>query len=204
MRKDAQLSFCARFQAGLSLTELMVTLSVVSMLGFGVADFSRVVLDSKVDTGVAELRSVLAMARTESITRGMQVVLCRRAKDAEVCAGTSAEDDLRWAHGWLMYVDRNANKRFEPEDGDAVIRLSDGLAEEVRLLWNKGDYIAYKPSGGLSSRSGSFCVVAQEYNGQADHPDLMQALFIPYSGRVRQDSGGCVHQLLDAVALAEQ
>lgn len=199
MRTDAHLSCWARYQAGLSLTELMVTLSVVSVLGFGVADFSRVVLDSKVDAGVAELRSVLAMARTESITRGVQVVLCRRAQDAESCAGTSAEDDLHWADGWLMYVDRNTNKRFEPEDGDALIRLSDGLAEEVRLLWNKGDYIAYKPSGGLSSRSGSFCVVAREYDGQADHPDFMQALFIPYSGRVRQGKGGCVHQLLDGV-----
>ncbi len=182
------LFFCQR---GLTLAELITTLGLTVLVStVGLSSFDRFIAGSRADTTILSLRTALALARTEAITRDASVVLCRRSDQLQQCAGSGASGRPDWSGGWLMFVDIDGDNALDTDSGDLILRIFPALNRTQILRWNRGDYIAYQGSGRLHSLNGTFCLGVVD--GDAD---LRRELKIPYTGRVRITSGECSYTL---------
>ncbi|CAA6822729.1 MAG: Unknown protein [uncultured Thiotrichaceae bacterium] len=93
-------------QSGFSLIELLVTLSIVSLLmTIAVPSFQDLIERNRVQALMDEFTSSLYMVRGESAKRGYQVTLCA-SNTAKTDCDTSATD---FASGWIIFVDYDGN-----------------------------------------------------------------------------------------------
>ncbi|WP_421866883.1 GspH/FimT family pseudopilin [Motiliproteus sp.] len=178
-------------QAGITLPEVVMTLAIVGILSTaGVSSFEQLVVQSKVDELSERMRTALAMARSEAITRGQRAVLCRLNDSGDGCAGTVSNEKLSWRRGWMLFIDLNLDRQFTVSDGDQLLRVFAPISPQLELRWNRGDYVSYQGSGALGSLNGTFCV------GHRDHLDnYQQELILPYTGRLRTASVVCRYDL---------
>lgn len=93
-----------RFSAqGFTLIELLVTLAVAAvLLTMAAPSFRTFVQNSKVDNAADGFLGAIQRARSEAITRGEAVVLCRTTDPASNSCVSG--DNKDWTTGWLMYV----------------------------------------------------------------------------------------------------
>ncbi|WP_165840164.1 GspH/FimT family pseudopilin [Motiliproteus coralliicola] len=178
-------------QVGITLPEMVVTLAIVGILSTaGVNSFEQLVVQSEVDELSERMRTALAMARSEAITRGQRAVLCRLNNSGDGCAGMVSDEKLSWRHGWMLFIDQNRDRQFAADDGDQLLRIFAPINPQLELRWNRGDYVGYQGSGALGSLNGTFCV------GHRNHPDsYQQELILPYSGRLRTAAVTCRYDL---------
>lgn len=127
-------------QSGFSLVELLVTLSIASLLmTVAVPQFQSLIEKNKVQALMDEFTSSLYMTRGEAAKRGYQVTLCA-SNTAKTDCDTTATD---FSSGWIIFVDYDGNGLLGAStllfdvDGDGV---SD-TAEEVL-------YASHVSSGG--------------------------------------------------------
>lgn len=91
---------------GFTLIELMVTLAVGAiLLAVAVPSFRTFVQNAQVNNTADSFLAAMQRARSEAITRGDAVLLCRTADPTSNTCGTSSAED--WSPGWLMYAVRN-------------------------------------------------------------------------------------------------
>jgi len=94
-------------QRGLSLIELLVTMSIaVILLTIGVPSFVDMITSNTASSYANDLLGDINYARSEAITRGMRVVVCKGAATA-VGSGCSTGN---WEDGWKVFVDCNDSK----------------------------------------------------------------------------------------------
>lgn len=89
---------------GLTLTELIITLSVASiLLAIAAPSFSGIIKNNRMVTQINELVAGLNLARSEAIKQGADVTVCM-SNDSTSCSGT-------WSNGWIVFSDpdRDAN-----------------------------------------------------------------------------------------------
>lgn len=97
-------------EAGFTLTELMVTLSIVSiLLAIGVPSYRYVTTANRVTTEINGLLGDIQFARSEAIREGQNVVLCQSA-DYQTCTA----DSSNWNGGWLVWSDLNSDGNLDP------------------------------------------------------------------------------------------
>lgn len=97
-------------EAGFTLTELMVTLSIVAiLLTIGVPSYKYVTTANRVTTEINGLLGDIQFARSEAIREGQNVVLCQSA-DNKTCTADSAN----WNGGWLVWSDLNGDGNLDP------------------------------------------------------------------------------------------
>lgn len=90
-------------QRGLSLIELLVTMSIaVILLTIGVPSFVDFVTSSSATNYANDLITDINYARSEAITRGMRVVICKGPTASNCTTG-------QWEAGWKVFVDCNEN-----------------------------------------------------------------------------------------------
>ncbi len=138
-------------QEGLTLPELLVSLTIVSTLTAGAfSQYHQLVQDNRM---VAELNlfvTALQLARSEAIKHGRRVVLCPSI-DLQNCGNSSA-----WSYGWILFASDNR----EREAGEALLQSGNPLGAGVILhASNYRKRIMYQPDGssGGSNSSFTFC-----------------------------------------------
>ncbi|MEH6469632.1 MAG: GspH/FimT family pseudopilin [Halopseudomonas sp.] len=179
-------------QCGLTLPELVVSLAVVATLSTaGASSFTHFVSESQADTLMQTLRTSLMWARSEAIKRGQRVLLCRQAGTDDECAGSDSTGRVSWHQGWLMFVDQDRDRQFDPSKGDELLQVVQPMALTQQLMWNRGDYIAYDDSGALGSLNGTFCV-----GHNSGDLALQRELVLPHSGRLRTAAVACRYPLI--------
>lgn len=90
---------------GFTLSELLITLGITGVLVTGVVPtMQRMVSNARMTTRVNAIVTSLAQARAKSIYSGHHVVLCP-STDGEQC-----RKEVRWDRGWIVFLDRNANR----------------------------------------------------------------------------------------------
>ncbi len=176
-----------RAHSGFTLIELLLTLMLLAGLTVMASTGLQALAGaSRADTVINRLRTALNLARSEAVMRGTSVVICRVGVNPQQCAGDNATGQQEWGQGWILYQDKNNNKSLELGSGDQILRQFEPVPAGFVLKWNRGDFVAYKPSGSLFSLSGSFCL---------DHPQSDGAwrreLRIPYTGRIRGTEDDC-------------
>jgi len=108
---------------GFSLIELLVTVSVLSILVFvALPNFNTFSQHSQVDGVQNQFHSALLYARSEAIRRNKVVKLCRKQANQNQCHIPAAAD---WKNGWLVFIDAN-------DDSDQIISGSaSAIAEKI-------------------------------------------------------------------------
>lgn len=164
-------------QQGLSLLELMVAIAILVIFAtIAVPSFSALVDRTRQETAVEAIRTHLALARIESVTRQEWITVCR-SEDLQTCMGDSLSGATEWP-GMILFIDR-AQQRIpaEPED---IIRVLNFNAT-VTVNWNRGDNLTYQPDGTVTGFSnGTFSITAS-------NPEKEHRLILALSGRVREE-----------------
>ncbi len=196
MCKDASGPFGAPFlssmghQSGLSLIELITSMGLVATLStVGLQSFQYYLAEARADVVINSLRTTLALARSEAVTRNSSVVLCRKSSEVVGCAGNSSRGRPQWRQGWLLFQDVDNNRLYDPNRGDILMKDFPAVAADLVLKWNRGDFIGYQGSGTLDSLNGTFCLAS------LNNDPVYRELKIPYTGRVRITSGECSYSL---------
>lgn len=106
-----------QFQCGVTLLELMVTLTILTILAsIAVPSFQELLKRHRVRVAVEALSSTLYLARSEAIKRGGNIVMRKTATAS--CPGAATTG--RWECGWQIFVDDNGNTTLD--DGETLLR----------------------------------------------------------------------------------
>jgi type IV fimbrial biogenesis protein FimT len=159
--------------AGFTLLELMVVLAIVALTLVTVPSFARMVQQQRVTSELNSLFTHIYLARSETIKRGINVVLCR-SRDGQRCSS-----DARWHDGWIVFEDPNDNKLRE--DGENIIRTQQALHPNLRLRYGSTTdrvSLRYAPDG-AAWPNGTFTLCDRSGNSRP------RAIIVHTSGRAR-------------------
>jgi len=164
-------------QLGLSLLELLVAMVLVVVLTtVAVPSFSALLETTRQESAAERLKTHLALARIEAVSRQAWITLCR-TEDGEQCVSDSLSGTTQW-HAALMFIDTERNRMVA--DSDKRLRV-DRFATPVSVHWNRGDSLTYQPDGSVTGFSnGTFRIKAGQ--SESEH-----RLVISMAGRVREE-----------------
>ncbi len=138
-------------QPGVTLVELLVTLSVLLILSVTAVEYlPRFVQESRMVTEVNRFITALQLARSEAVKQGRRVVLCP-SRDRVHC-GESRD----WPHGWMLFA--SDDRERDPEE--PLLQASQLMGTGIDMT--SGNYrkrIVFQPDGssGGSNSSFTFC-----------------------------------------------
>ena len=113
-----------RTAAGFTLAELMIALTIASILVMaGAGSFRNVTTQNRIAGEVNGLLGDTQFARAEAIKEGRPVTVCASTN------GTSCAPTTSWDTGWIVFSDSNGNQTVDP--GERVLR--------VQRAFNGGD-----------------------------------------------------------------
>ncbi len=164
-----------RRQAGLTLMELMLILTVVGIvLGLALPIFGGAVAAGHTARARGDLHNSLVSALTHTTVSGKEVVLCA-SNDGAVCTGSPD-----WTRGWIVFVDGNGDRK--PDQPGAVLRRYSELTGDVHLRSSVGrTRIVFQPHGGAAAGSNvTFTLCDRRGRTRAT------SLVVNNSGRIRQ------------------
>ncbi|MCF6236723.1 MAG: GspH/FimT family pseudopilin [Gammaproteobacteria bacterium] len=91
-------------QAGFTLIEMMITLSIAAiLLTVAVPSFQTTIANNRLATQTNNLVTDINIARSEAVKRGTNVVLCTSASPSAttpICTGSGNT----WTSGWIIFV----------------------------------------------------------------------------------------------------
>lgn len=135
---------------GFTLIELMIGVALTAIvLMIGVPSFQDSIERNRLTTMANEFMSSLSIARSEAVTRGKMITVCKSSDGASCNAAASG-----FEVGWIVFVDEDRNgtrnvgteellKRFYGLDGNYTLRGSTANAIN--------NFVSYWPSGQSSA-----------------------------------------------------
>lgn len=123
------------------MTDTLATLAVAGVVvGSGAPAMQNLMHEQRLTTQVNQLLGDLHLARSESIKRGVPVVLCK-SSDGVACSTTAD-----WQNGWLVFVDSDDDRVLDANE--SVVRVQQALAAGTTLRYGTSyRYVYYKPDG---------------------------------------------------------
>lgn len=175
-----------RTQAGYSLHDLIITSAVVGTLATGAPGMVGLVQNSRMTTEVNELITHLSLARSEAITRGTTVTICK-SKDGVTCS-----NDSEWHNGWISFADPNENHQVDADE--SIIYTHQALHDGVALRYGGEKeayrYLTYHPPG-YARPNATFTFCDSRSSTKA------KAVIINTTGRPRSSDKNAENKALD-------
>lgn len=184
-------------QSGLTLIELLVTLTIaVILLTVGVPSFINMIASNTARSYANDLLADINLARNEAITRGIWVVICKgTATDAG--SGCTAGN---WEDGWKVFEDCNDNQVMNtatcPDrdldgnpDDESVLRVHAALSNGWTLRGNGlapagvVDFIRFRPDG-RATNNGTLVACKEGVLNSGNQP-RSSAVVVLGTGRAR-------------------
>ena len=126
-------------QRGFTLGELMISLAVLGIgLSLAVPGFQTVMNNNRRAGAVNQMIATMHMARSEAVTRNVQVTVCPSSN------GTACEA-VDWNKGWLYFPDLDSNRQV---NGAEIVLGS--VPEAAHLEIDSSEFttfFVYRPSG---------------------------------------------------------
>lgn len=110
---------------GFTLTELMVTLVVVGVLGaLAAPSLGAAIKNHRISGQSNDLLADLTFARTEAVKRAATVSMCKQdaASSTPSCDTTAA---TAWTAGWAIFIDTDGNGQIN--GADTVLRVHQAI-----------------------------------------------------------------------------
>jgi len=164
----------SRNNHGLTFIELLITLTVASILGASVLpSFSALIAQERSAVLTNNLAGALAYARSEAVTKNTEVLTCQSINSSE-CHRSG-----NWQNGWIIFVDKNKNRQRDPDE--SLLRVYSAAENGTQAIFNGASnidhYLRYKPSG-RAYPNGSFLICNPNIG-------VGKALIMTQSGRLR-------------------
>lgn len=100
---------------GFTAIELMVVVAILAVLTtLAAPGFTLIIERWRVRQTVEALQSTLQYARSEAVRRGGGVFIQKLPQGTNGC--TLGEHHADWGCGWVVFVDRNGNRRWDPKE----------------------------------------------------------------------------------------
>lgn len=164
-----------RLTGGLTLIELMATIAVLAILSTIVAPaFSSLLQSNQRTTLTNKIIGDLITARSTAIQSRQSVVLCRSANQQDCDAVAPQLSD--WKDGWIIFIDRNSNDRFNNATDQIVLSRS-AVTPNHRLTFNNWGRIRFNPDS--STRTGRFILCDNR------NPNIARSIILYRTGRTR-------------------
>lgn len=144
----------ARKSRGVTLIELLVTVSVLAILSsIAVPSLQNFTNTSRAVALTNELVAALNFARSEAIKRGVAVTICKTANPDN--ASPTCTTDGSWQSGWLTFTD--PTNRGTVNDGETRLRIKQptGGTGTIDGGTEFGNYITYLPGGDYVGSGGT-------------------------------------------------
>jgi type IV fimbrial biogenesis protein FimT len=122
---------------GITLLELLVTLSIVVILALLAVPFSSLVQRARAETTMHGLLRMIQIAKSHAITSGERTMLC----------GTN--DHMNCQRDWdstavIVFVDKNVNRKRD----EAEPIIAEDLLENGSVHWNHlHEWMQFRPDG---------------------------------------------------------
>ena len=156
---------------GFTAAEFLTALALIMVVSaFAVPGFSRLFAEGRLTASSNRLVHAVHLARSEAITRGMDVALCPTR------SGGNCRPDYDWSDGWLVFVNRDGREPPRLDRGDMVLTREPPQARTV--VTGNRKYFVFRPHG-LRSTNGTLLVCARHTQVQP------RAVVISYTGRPR-------------------
>lgn len=159
---------------GYTFVEMMATMAVAAiLLAAAVPSLRPLFVRSAVASQVNGLISAMRYARSEAVTRGAPVRMCRIASPgATGCGGGSSE----WRHGWIVVA----------EDGTLLRRTdASGARLGIESIESLGE-LAWAASGDLVTRPGGDGIMRFRIGSDAtSEAGLTRLVCVSMNGRPR-------------------
>ena len=141
---------------GLTLVELLVTLSLVILLvTLSAPGLSELMQKQQAKATVMQLRKAITMAKTQAITNNTFTTLCRSA-DGIACNG-------KWEQGVLMFLDTDGDGKLDKEHTKiAYLRFPKFYGQIYWRAFQNRQYLQLIPSGATRYHNGSFTICPQD------------------------------------------
>ncbi|MCB1644141.1 MAG: GspH/FimT family pseudopilin [Pseudomonadales bacterium] len=141
---------------GFSLTELVIVISVLSILtGFALPAFERLMARSDTTAGINRIIGAVNYTRYTAITYRSMATLCPANLADAGCNGD-------WAGRLIVFLDHNANAK--PDDRDEIISVIQAAPGSGSLTWrafqNK-QYLQFTQLGYTNFQNGNFTFCPQ-------------------------------------------
>ena len=178
---------------GMSLVESMIVVSIVGiLLATAVPSFVRILSSHRAATTVNDLVHAIAMTRGEALKRGRRVYLAPRG--------------AHWRDGWVVFVDRNDNRLFDPAI-DETLALHDPPGPTIGIVNSANPtresftdvgtpqrtYIMFDGTGYARQRNGAFNAGSFAITDRSGGATTVRTICLAAYGRVRVviDHAGC-------------
>ena len=175
-----------RLLAGLTLIDLMVSISIgASVLALS-APMANFVRENKAQSISSEFIVALNFARSEAIKRGNRVTICRTISGTRCEGNADVNGQKDWSSGWIVFSDINGNGQINSNQ-DEILRVRRSLENGYTLRSNARVRVTYKPIG-ISPGFMDSWTVCTPGNSEA----ATKGIVVAYTGRVRhaKDSNG--------------
>lgn len=163
---------CMTQGRGFTLVELLVTISIVTVLAsVALPSLRGLFLRNTTASSVNLLLTHIQLARIRAVTDHATVVICPSA-DGISCTPSSEA----WSQGWLIFTDIDYQQPPQPQAGDTLLSAhrNDGVTTR---LYTSLDHIRFSPSG--SARNGTITVCPDKSTRYA------KAIILSIVGRAR-------------------
>ncbi|TDK26253.1 prepilin-type N-terminal cleavage/methylation domain-containing protein [Luteimonas aestuarii] len=131
-----------RKDAGFTLIEAVVVMAVmVILLTIAVPSMASLLERQRAANAMTSLTTQMAQARMAAITYRKPTILCP-SSDGQHC-----HPGGDWSLGWMLFLDRDNNRR--PDPGDDLLRVDlQPRSQHLRLPGTRGrPYLRYLPDG---------------------------------------------------------
>lgn len=180
-----------RYNGGFTLMELIFVMSVAAiLLSIALPSYKESIKRSEVSSPYKSLRSTLALAKTEAISRNKSVVVC--ASDDQASCGND------WNKGWIAFVDANGNSSFNTSSasiptGDELLAVNTEINSKVSLSFsdvngNAANTVTFNRQGFARGSAGEFILCSK--SDDRTQPVNARGLFVFQSGIMRMSTDG--------------
>jgi type IV fimbrial biogenesis protein FimT len=168
-----------RSKRGVSTMELIVVVVIIGVLSaLAFPEFSMFLHKHRAATLANEFITDVNLARSEAISRGTRVTMCKSAD------GGSCTSDNHWDQGWIVF-EESVTINGVREAGEEIVKVRGRLEGASSLKGNAllEDYISFLPTGFTRRFDGGLQpgTIKLESRGHAIN------LVVNSAGRVRMD-----------------
>lgn len=170
---------CSRFNAGLTLIELLSALSIGLTILTLSSPMVNMLRSNKASSISYEFVSALNFARSEAIKRASKVTVCRSTSGKRCDRIPDINGQKDWSAGWIVFSDLNGNGQVNPAQ-DEILRVRRALESGYTLRSNSKVRVTYKPTGISPGFMDSWTICTPGNNNAFN-----KGIIVAYAGRIR-------------------
>lgn len=138
---------------GFTLIEAIITVALISIVAVLSIPLGDTIKNERASSSIQELISSLNLARSEAITRGIRVTVCKRAENSDPNINQCDADVSKpWTNGWIVFADTTVGAAPDIDAvEDTILRVSAPLSPTLTLTTKTTNplvnYVSYTSSG---------------------------------------------------------